>query len=359
VRVRWASWGAFGLICLLLVVALVLGVSFGSTELATVVFVLGNGAVGALVASRLPRHPVGWLLLAASACFAFGGLVITYVEQADSRSFPLTPIVVLAGNWSFGLGVVLASVFVLLFFPTGRLPSPRWTGVLWLAGIATLMLLVGVSLSPSNFEGLSIDNPWALPPDDWRGVVFEGGGLLSVLVAMIAAVGSLIIRFRSGSDLERRQLKWVVFAVLIAVAGIVGTYVIELVNGPSNFSDDLENSVITFGLALVPIAIGLAILRYRLYDIDRLISRTVSYALVVGLLAFRRPVGGGGGDSRRLRPVQPAASPDSAAGRSSLQPLSLRRGAGCGDVLGPFERGSGPREGPGRVARGGFGDHAT
>ena len=94
-RVRWASWAAFGLICLLLIVALGLGVSFESPEVATAVFVLGNGAVGALVASRLPRHPVGWLLLGASACFAFGGLVITYVEQADSRSFPLTPIVVL------------------------------------------------------------------------------------------------------------------------------------------------------------------------------------------------------------------------------------------------------------------------
>jgi hypothetical protein len=284
VRPIWAPWLGFAFICLLLVTALLIGVSDGYAGIATLVFVLANGAVGALVASRLPRHPVGWLLLGTSACFAIGGVLVTYIEQAVNRSFPLSPLLVISGDWSFGLGVALASTFVLLFFPTGRLPSPRWRWVAWLAGLGTLMLLVGVALSPSTFEGLAIDNPWALPPDDWRGLIFEGGGLIVLLGGMLAAMGSMILRFRSGGDVERRQLKWVLFAVVVAVIGIAGTYVIELVNGASDLSDDLENTVIAFGLALVPIAIGLAILRYRLYDIDRLVSRTVSYALVVGLI---------------------------------------------------------------------------
>ncbi len=279
---RRLPWLILALVIGIVVAALVLGASVDATAIATVAFVLGYGVVGALLAFRLPRHPIGWLLLAASASFSMGGFLVTYVERAPSPD----PLAVLAGDWSFGLGSAIASTFALLLFPTGRLPSPRWRVVAWIAGLGAVMLLIGVTLSSDSFEGLPVKNPVALPPDDLLLLVFEGGGLALVVIGILASVASLVVRLVKGDETERRQLMWVVLAVIVLVVGILGTYVLELANGTADLSGDLENFVISMCLSLVPVAIGVAILRYRLFEIDKIISRTVSYALVVGFLGL-------------------------------------------------------------------------
>lgn len=273
----------FALVAGVLIAATVVGTSVNVMVLvATVVFVLAYGAVGALVASRLPRHPIGWLLLAASASFAGGGLLLALVERSQSPD----PRAVLGGNWLFGIGVVIASTFILLLFPDGHLPSPGWWAVAWIAAFGGLMVLIGVTLSPDPFEGLPTPSPYALPRDDLRLLLVEGGGLALVAIGILGSIGSLIARWFKGNHKVRQQLMWVVFAVIIVAFGILGMYFLELANGTADLSDNLENSVSSFSLTLVPIAIGIGILRYRLFDIDRIITRTVSYALVVGALGL-------------------------------------------------------------------------
>jgi hypothetical protein len=282
------------LVCLEMLAAFALGVSIGAASLLTVTYVVVNGTVGSLLASRLPGHPVGWLLITASVCFATGGLLVTYVERAlvsAPGSLPVGPLTVLASNWFFGLGSAIAATFVLLLFPTGHLPSARWKPVAWTAAIATLLMLLGVTLSPDPFEGLPIANPFALSPDDPLGLVVEGGGVGLLLLTILASVASLILRFRRAAMVERQQLKWAVFAVIILAIGLLGSYSLELANGPANLSDEFENTVITIGLSLLPVAIAVAILRYRLYEIDRLISRTVGYVLVVVVLGLVYAIG--------------------------------------------------------------------
>ncbi|MEX0795728.1 MAG: hypothetical protein WD274_03445 [Acidimicrobiia bacterium] len=252
-------------------------------------FLSATSAVGTLLASRMPEHPIGWLLLVASVCFAVGGLLVTYVELAaltKPEQFSLQPWMVLAGNWLFGIGVGLVSTFLLLLFPTGKLPSPRWKPVAVVAALALPIMLVGVSLSEETFEGLPVSNPFALDPSHPVVLITEGGGFYLFLAALLASVVSLFVRYRSGGYTERQQLRLVALAVVpVALAAAVPA-VWELLNGTAEFSDDVENALITFSLGLVPVSIAVAILRYRLYEIDRIVSRTVSYALILALLGL-------------------------------------------------------------------------
>jgi hypothetical protein len=259
--------------------AMLLGVHVDPTGLASVFFVLGFGLVGAVVASRRPRHPIGWVLLVGSFCFATGGLWITYVEHP--ASFPINPLVVWLANLSFGLGAGISATFLLLLFPNGHLPSPRWRPIAWLAGVGLGAFLLGVVLSPEPFEHLPIDSPLDLEIDP---LLFAGGFYL-FLMTVGASVASLVLRFRRANGEERQQLKWVALAVVVIAIGFLGTLVWELANGPAEVSEDVENFVVAFSLSLLPVAIGIAILRYRLFEIDRIISRTVSYALIAIVLA--------------------------------------------------------------------------
>lgn len=280
--VRRLPWLILVFVGCSIVAVVALGSSMDAAAFAAVAFILGYGAVGALLASRLPQHPIGWLLLAASALFSMGGLLVTYGERARSPS----PLTVIGGDWSFGVGVTIASTFVLLLFPTGRLPSPRWKGVGWIAASGSLMLLVGVALSPDSFEGLAMVNPYALPRDDLRLILLETGGLALLAMGILASLGSLVVRMMRGDHTERRQLMWVVLAVIVLASGVLGILGWEMANGSADLSDDLENVVISLCLSLVPVAIGVAILRYRLFEIDRILSRTVSYGLVIGFLGL-------------------------------------------------------------------------
>ena len=276
---RWLPWTVLTLSAGEIAGALLIGVQVDLVAWAAVFFVLTFGLVGAVVASRRPRHPVGWLMLVASFFFATGGLLITYVEHPGSS--PIIPAMVLLANSSFGLGAGISATFLLLLFPTGHLPSPRWRPVAWLAGVGLGALLMGVFLSPEPFEHLPVDSPLDLEIDP---LLLEVGFYL-FLITVGASVASLVLRFRRGSGEEREQLKWVALAVLVMAIAFLGTLVWELANGPAEVPEDVENLIITVSLSLLPVAIGIAILRYRLFEIDRLISRTVSYAALTALLA--------------------------------------------------------------------------
>jgi len=252
---------------------------FGLPELATVLFVLTTALVGLLTTRRVHDNPIGRLQLAAALAYATGGLGVTVIEVIDPQN-PLFAVAAIVGNLAFGLGTGILATFVLLLFPTGRLPSRWWAIVGWMAGVGLTLLLLGIALSPETFAGLPIENPIGLQDSETLLLVLEGGGISLLFAAILASVASMVVRFRRGTPIERQQLKWVVLSVLV-MAGASGSVVVwEFANGVAEVDDDLENVVVTTTLALIPVAIGVAIQRYRLYDIDRIVSRTVTYGLV-------------------------------------------------------------------------------
>ena len=290
---RWHAW-AILLFILVETAAAVLLVAYGdlpgsvSSSVATVAFVLSTATVGTLIALRRPGHRIGWLLRIAAFAFATGALLVGYVQVAyvtHPGSLPISPLVVVIADWAFGLGFGISATFLLLLFPTGHLPSPRWKVVAWMAAISMAMLLIGVTLGPEAFEGLPVENPFVVDRSSALVLVVEGGGFYLLVAAILASVASLVVRYRRAQGEERQQLKWVAFGVVLLALGIAGSTLWELANGAAEISSDTENLIIVASLTIVPISIGFAILRYRLFDIDRIISRTLSYGVLTVLLA--------------------------------------------------------------------------
>lgn len=252
---------------------------------ATAVFVVTTGTTGALVARRRPHHPIGWLLLVSALGYAIGAVTVGYVDLAvvPGGSLPISPAAIWLGNLAFGLGAGIAATYVLLLFPTGRLPSRRWRPVAWISGGALAVVLVAVNLSPDAFAQVPFDNPVA--SGGWGPAIALERGATAVLgVVSACCAASLIARYRVARGVERQQLKWVAYAAAIAGAILGGVAVAINVLGSVALNDDVENFATTIAVSLIPVAIGVAILRHQLFDIDRIISRTIAYASVTTLL---------------------------------------------------------------------------
>ena len=244
-----------------------------------IVFVAAFATVGALLAWKRPGNPIGWLLSAIGLAWAGAGQGVLLAR------FPRTLTLGdwLGWIWLLGLGLC---VFVLLLFPSGKLPSRRWRPVAWAAGAGLAGWVLGNAFAPTIISaGPSTPNPVGLtgPAGDIFKIMAVGGALLIVATGL-AAVLSLAFRYRRARTAERAQLKWLVYAVALIVAVLLVEVPAGQIAGSGNAANNLQNAMSGGAVALVPVAIGIAVLRYRLYDIDRVISRTVSYAIVTGLL---------------------------------------------------------------------------
>jgi len=237
-----------------------------------IVFIGAFATVGALLAWKRPGNPIGWLLSASGLAYAAAGF------GAFLAHFPrMLPLADWLGFLYF-LGIGLC-VFVLLLFPTGHLPSRRWRPVAWVAGAGLAGWVLGCAFAPTLITAdQPVPNPVGVTGAPGKlFTVMAGGGAGLIAATGLAAVASLAFRYRRAGTAERAQLKWLVYAgAVIAVAALASVLVA---------SSNLQNAISTGAIALVPVAIGIAVLRYRLYDIDRVISRTVAYAIVTGLLA--------------------------------------------------------------------------
>ena len=249
------------------------------------VALVSAATVGAVLASRRPQHPVGWLLLAQSVSLFATGAAAQYLAWgllAPGGPPPATRLVALYYPAGAGGGLILLG-FVLLLTPTGRLPSPRWRWWARAMVVVPVVLLVVVTLAPGPVDPSDLVGG---SPFDFRGL---GGVLLGVnrlalaftTVALVACAGSLVMRFRRAGGVERQQLRWVALAAaLIVLAAVV------VLAGLALAATEVVTWAITAWLAGLPLAIGAAVLRYRLYDLDRIVSRTVAYALLTVLLGL-------------------------------------------------------------------------
>jgi len=252
------------------------------------VFAVAAGTVGAVVGLRRPDNRVGWLFVAVGLLFAVESLVNEYTIAtvlAIPGVQPAEPAIGWVLTWIWVLPVALALIFLPLVFPTGHLPSRRWRPVAWLGVLATVLLATVTAVAPGQIEQATfLDNPFrpGLIDEPQVGTLFAVA-MLPFALSFVLAVASLVRRFRAADDVARRQIKWFALAVAIAgsaLAGYVASFVLE--SSPS-VSKVFEILVIVSLLGL-PVAAGLAILRYRLYDIDRIISRTIAYGIVSAAL---------------------------------------------------------------------------
>lgn len=307
-RRRWAAATvAVAMPSLFVVGALVQVRVTGDSNFALAFPVVLTGWVGALLMVRVPDNRIGWILSLGGLAGAVSGIAAALVPSTETP-LPAPPELSssqLIGGLGFGaigwfglLAVWL--VGVPLLFPSGRPPSPRWRWIGWVGGIAISLAGIFSLFAPELCDQWTVGDPVSEPGtrlvakcfDNPIGVAFmpsaEDGLAGSILTlafisSLVGALASLVVRFRrAGRGPERAQIKWVLFSLGAIVTMIVLSTVVESLWGEEALpASDLPMNV---AFSSLPVAIAVAILRYRLYEIDRIISRAISYVLVVGLL---------------------------------------------------------------------------
>ncbi len=251
-------------------------------------------AVGALLVARRPTNAVGWILsavgLMVSTIFGAGSGYATYVVATRGRPDALAVLGAWAANCLWFVMLALALIYLPMLFPDGRLLSRRWLPVAVLAGIATLGFVLPGALTDAipvqEVPGQRISNPIGIEGlDKFDGLpissVFEG----LFLLAAIGAVASVVVRFRRSRGVERQQMKWFAYVIVVLIGGSVLTGGVSDVTGVGWLAK-ISFVLSIVGLMCLPIAVGIAILRYRLYEIDIIINRTLVYGPLTATLAL-------------------------------------------------------------------------
>ena len=288
----WRAWLVWGVVAanLTFMFGVLLTAGLGPDTPAYAVLIYGAmvtslGGIGALVATRQPRNPVGWIL------WATGTMVAVSVSGADYVRLSLTPFggglpatVLLA--WLQGILFVPAAILITailpLYFPDGTLLSRRWRWAV-LVGVALLIIFALPSaFDPGPLTNTTIENPLGITGFHALDGLLSLANLLIAFGAFPLVIISSVLRYRRGTTTVRQQFKWFGAAVGLTVAGLSLSLFGGLIG--SMPTSDVGWLLGMVGLALIPVAIGVAVLRYRLYDIDRIISRGIAYASVTGVL---------------------------------------------------------------------------
>jgi len=295
-RITWAVWSLFGLALALFVGFLVLSQAGSSARGPRVdafdrlVFALflTYAMVGALVASRRPANPIGWLFLGQGVLFELTAFSLGYAKYglfARPGSLPAATDMAWVGQWIWIPEFFALPALFFLLFPHGQLRSNRWRVVVWLIGAVGVAGFVSAALAPGSFGGSlsSVQNPFGIAGARSAlrlvGVVATGiGGPV-----FIAAMASFILRFRGSRGAEREQLKWLAYAAVLLLASFGIGDLLQALGVPGSVTSKFW----ILPVALIPIAAGIAILGYRLYDIETLISKSVVFG---GLAAFTTAV---------------------------------------------------------------------
>jgi hypothetical protein len=249
--------------------------------LETSMVAVGYSTVGAVVASRLPESPIGWLFCAIGLIFGVSHFSVEYVEYAllaPSRSLPADQAFAWLSSWVWvgGLGLV---VFLDLLFPNGRLPSARWR---WFARFTAIVLFPAATLaalSPGRILSTTLHNPLGV-----EGLPNASKEIEAFMYALVAVgASSMLARLRHAGRIERQQIKWFAYATVVVISGVI---LKNVVYPPVGVLWVWWVGLILTAMGVVssPIAMALAILRYRLYEIDIIINRTLVYGSLTAML---------------------------------------------------------------------------
>jgi hypothetical protein len=309
----WLAWSLAGLSVAMFAVSVVLYVltrsaqvpsSLGASrtviELLTSVPVLAFPIVGALIASRRPHNPIGWICLADGFLWMFLSMIDYYGVYGLARpgTVPFPVVIYALAQWLWVPTVGLLAIYLVLLFPDGRLPSRRWRPLAWLSGAVIALVSVTQGLIPGPLPGLrGVRNPFGLEGQPWIADA-TNAILVLFLLCILASVVSLILRYRRSGGEVRQQIKWIAFAAsflgLVFVSAMVSSLILfffapetwERTADTPPFWLELLFYVMLLSIGGVPIAVGFAVLRYRLYNIDLLINRTLVYGSLTAMLAL-------------------------------------------------------------------------
>jgi hypothetical protein len=235
-----------------------------------IVTAIGMAVLGALIADRKPRNPIGWLMSLSGLLLGVFSFNQQYAPLAVAESLPLVGLSSWLGTWTALPGIAITITSSLQLFPDGRLPSPRWRPVAWVSTAATVVpaMVIAVRAWPvrgPELAALTFDHPAVT-------AVF-GIGFPLILVLSVVSMAALVVRFRRSAGVERQQIKWFAYGAMIGIPlGLPAEVpfwgpILELVQPPLMFA-----------------GLGIGIFRYQLFDVDRIINRTVVYGLVTAVL---------------------------------------------------------------------------
>jgi hypothetical protein len=290
-RIAWANWA---LVMVLAVALLVFSFLNRSTpgsngplfSLIALIPGIATPTVGALVVARQPRNPIGWLFCAAGLALPVSGVSQAYglyTLGTNPGSLPGGDVAAWVSVWAFLPALVLLGPLFFLLFPDGHPLSRRWRPFVWLALFGMAGAVLGQWFHPGPLNTAPFDkvvNPFGISAVRGVSGAFTGLGFLAILLAVLGAAVSVVLRFRRSRGVTRLQLKWLAMSgVVFALAMLVSSVLFQL------GVKDSGNGPVLFALASVPIFAGEAMLRRRLYDIDVVINRTLVYAALTATLA--------------------------------------------------------------------------
>ena len=246
---------------------------------------LSYAPVGALIASRHPANPVGWLLCLYGLVISisnFSAQYATYALLAQTHSLPAGEAMAWITSWILPI-INGLTVFYILLFPTGRLPSGRWRWLGWLTAAFVVVGVILAAFSPGALLGMlgPIRNPLGIGgfTNTYKAVLFTMAPLLTVAAAL-----AVFIRLRQAIGVERQQIKWFTYAAAASVIATILAYIVPGVIDTPTWFERVGYALNIATIPAIPVAIGIAILRYRLYDIDVIINRTLVYGSLTAIL---------------------------------------------------------------------------
>jgi hypothetical protein len=288
----WLAWSLWALSIALTVLSIWLlvlslsqpGVLIFVHWIEAIVLAVGFSTVGALVAPRHSQNPMGWIFCAVGLLYAavhFVAEYAIYALLAAPGSLPAGEAAAWVFSWLFVPQIGLTGLLALLF-PDGRVQSIRWRWFAWLIVLATPASMVMAALSPGEIIGLKpIHNPLGI---EGLPYLYELVQALMLTLLLVAATSQLV-RLRRARGVEQQQIKWFAYAAVVASSGSILTYVVPVAIG-APWLELVSYVPFVVGVVSVPISMGIAILRYRLYNIDVLINRTLVYGALTATLAL-------------------------------------------------------------------------
>ena len=298
----WSAWSVWGAALGFVVVGLLFGILAypaalpdGRQPMLIPITVQGGlvvlyGTLGALIASRRPRNLIGWIFCAMAATLGLLSAAYGYADYAlyaADGALPGAEFAAWLTNWLFMAPVFIAPCFLFLLFPDGRPASPRWRPVVWAVAVVAAVAIFATALGPGRLDAHpSVENLLGIggPFGEIARVAKDVTDVTAVPVFLVS-LASVVVRLRRSGGRERLQVKWVAYAAVLTATSFATSFLVSLLPSGQTAAD-IFFLIGVAGFTSIPVAAGIAILRYRLYEIDLLINRTLVYgSLTVMLVA--------------------------------------------------------------------------